>query len=99
MPRLTIHLQTGFADDTVVVRVNGAEVYRKEGVKTSLLLGYADVFDCPVPEGTAHVDIEVPSRGVRASFDVPVSARTHLGVSLRGGTVEHFVSTKAFAYM
>ena len=42
MALLHIAFQDGFTDDTVVVLINGGEVFRKEGVNTKLLLGYAD---------------------------------------------------------
>jgi hypothetical protein len=79
--------------------VNGAEVYQKTGVTTKLLFGYADAFDTCVPEGMAKIMIEVPSREIRDSFEVPVSPKTHVGISMHDSSIEHFVSTKAFAYM
>jgi hypothetical protein len=36
MSLLHIALQEGFNDDTVVIRVNGSEVFHKAGVKTRL---------------------------------------------------------------
>src|SRR6266542_5721498 len=94
MARLTIHLQDGFADDTVLVRVNGVEVYRKSGVTTKLLLGYADVFDTAVPEGAAEIMIEVPSRDLRDAFIVPGAPKTHVGISIHANAIEHFVSPR-----
>src|SRR5262245_66386233 len=57
MARLVVHLQDGFAGDTVVVRVNNREVFHKAGVRTKLPLGYADVFETQVPDGSATVEI------------------------------------------
>ncbi len=45
MVLLHIAFQEGFTDDTVVVRVNGREVFRKGSVKTRLQIGYADSFE------------------------------------------------------
>ena len=98
MARLTIHLQDGFANDSVVVRVNGNEVYRRDGVTTKLLLGRAEVFPTEVPEGSAEVEVEVPTRGVQSSFRIEVTPKTHLGLVLTAHGIEHFVSPKAFAY-
>jgi hypothetical protein len=98
MARLTIHLQDGFANDSVVVRVNGNEVYRRSGVTTQLVLGRAEVFATEVPEGPVDVEVEVPTRHVQSTFRIEALPKTHLALSLTADGVDHFVSTKAFAY-
>ncbi len=97
--RLTVHLQDGFADDTVVVSVDGKEIYRKAAVRTKLPLGYADIIETHVPEGTAEIRIGVPSRHIADCFQIQVSPKTHVGVSIHGDSIDHFVSRKAFGYM
>lgn len=99
MGRLTIHLQDGFDDDTVVIRVEGKEVFHKAGVQTKLLLGYADIIEAEVPEGLASVEVGVPSRQVSDSFQVEVQPKAHVGISLHGDTIRHLVSKRAFGYM
>jgi hypothetical protein len=99
MGRLTIHLQDGFVGDTVSVRVDGKEVFHKTGVRTKLPLGYADVFETEVPEGGAHVEVEVPSRHLSDSFQVQADPRAHVGISIHNDKVGHLVSRKAFGYM
>jgi hypothetical protein len=97
--RLTVHLQGGFANDTVVVSVDGKEIYRKAAVRTKLLLGYADIIETRVPEGTAEISIGVPSRHIADRFKIQISPKTHVGVSIQGDSIDHFVSRKAFGYM
>jgi hypothetical protein len=99
MATLTIHLQDGFADDSVVVRVGGCEVLNKRGVRTRLNLGYAEVVEAQVPEGRASIEVAVPTRNLRQAFDVEVTPRTHLAISISGDTIRHFVSRKALGYM
>ncbi len=60
MPVLHINLQEGFANDTVVVRVNGQEVFNRTSVKTRLQIGLANAFEVDVPEGSADIQIALP---------------------------------------
>jgi hypothetical protein len=82
----------------VVVRVNETEVFRKEGVTTKLLLGYADFFQAQIPEGSADVEIEVPSRDLSKSVSVRVSQEFYLGVSVRDGEIEFLARDEPFSY-
>jgi len=82
----------------VIVRVNGTEVFRKESVTTKLLLGYADFFQVQIPEGSAHVEIVVPSRNLSKSVSVRVSQKFYLGVSVRDGEIEFLARDEPFSY-
>jgi hypothetical protein len=82
----------------VIVRVNGTEVFRKEGVTTKLLLGYADFFQAQIPEGSADVEIVVPSRDLSGSVSVRVSQEFYLGVSIRDRDIEFLARDEPFSY-
>jgi len=60
MKLLHIAFQEGFADDTVVIRVNGKEVFRKASVKTRTQIGYAGSFEVNVQEGSVNVEVTLP---------------------------------------
>ena len=64
MPLLHIAFQEGFTDDTVVVRVNGEEVFHKGSVKTRLQIGYADSFEMTVEEGSVNVEVLLPLKNL-----------------------------------
>jgi hypothetical protein len=99
MANLTIHLQDGFSNDQVVIRVNDRVVFEKSGVSTKRLLGLADKISVPVPdEGGAKVQIAVPSRKVETDFTVEPAPKNHVGVLLKDDKLQHFVSQRAFAY-
>ena len=99
MAILHIDLQDGFSDDTVVVRVDGREVYRGDHVSTAMLLGFAHTFEVEVEGGRTVVDIAVPSRGwqERIAFDV-TAAEVWLAVTLVRGGIVHHLSDQPFGY-
>lgn len=90
MHQLGIELQEGFEDDTVVVLVNGAEVFRQEHVKTRLQIGLAASTSVKLAEGVAHLEVRLPAAGHSASFEVAVNGPTWVGVNLDAARVPHF---------
>jgi hypothetical protein len=98
MPRLRIDLQEGFNNDTVAVRVDGAEVFRKTGVKTRPPVGVAESFEVEASD-PAHVEIEVATKQQSAAVDLHVSEFPYLGVSSSGGGLELNPSRELFRYM
>jgi len=83
MATLQIHLQEGFSDDPVIVHVNGQEVFRKEGVTTKLLLGYAETATAQIAEGSASVEIALPARNLSETITLQAVGTIHLGLSRR----------------
>jgi hypothetical protein len=51
-----VELGVGFADDDVVVLLDGQEVWRRQGVSTNYSVGIADVVHLPGP-GTLEVRV------------------------------------------
>jgi len=82
----------------VVVRVNGIEVFRKEGVTTKLLLGFADTFQVRVPEGSLDVEVVVPSRNLSRTRSIRISQKSYLGVSIQDGKIEYLERNEPFPY-
>jgi hypothetical protein len=95
---LQVDLQEGFANDLVIVRVNGTEVFRRAGVTTRLLLGYAEYFQVQVQQGSLDVEIVVPSRNLSRSASVRVSQESYLGVSIQDGEIEFSERDEPFSY-
>jgi hypothetical protein len=88
MATLAIELQDGFRDDTVVVRVGGAEVARREHVTTNLVISRADALEVELADGVADVEVALPARGLSRRERVEVAGRTYLLVSVLDGRLE-----------
>ena len=89
MALLRIELGDGFKDDTVVVRINGAEAYSANDVTTKLLTSYADYFERDVPDGNVTIEIDVPTRGFSAVVSEEVRGIHSLQFSIEGGRIRH----------
>ena len=98
MVTLTVDFQEGFADDTVVVRVNDEEVLWKEGVRTKLLLGLAYSFVTEVEKGAATVRISVVTQNIVETIPLEIAADTHLGMSVENGRIEYMKRDVPFNY-
>jgi hypothetical protein len=103
LAELQVDIQDGFEDDLVVVRVNGTEVFREEGVTTKLLLGGTDFTSgnaphVQVPEGSVDVEVLVPSKNLSRTISVQASQKTYLGVSIQAGKIHYIELDKPFGY-
>ena len=103
MAELQVDIQDGFEDDLVVVRVNGKEEFREDGVTTKRLLGGTDFTSdnaprVQVPEGTVNVEVLVPSKNLSGTISVQASQNTYLGVSIQDGKIHYMEVDKPFGY-
>jgi hypothetical protein len=95
---LSIHLQDGFSNDTVLIEVNGKRVYEQKDVTTKLLLGKADSTQTEVEIGPVHVQVEVRTQDLADTIELEVSAATYLGISVVDGEIEFMISDEPFGY-
>ena len=98
MVTLSIDFQDGFTDDTVVLKLNGKEVFRKKAVSTKLLLGKADSFKTEADTGLVNVEISVPTKDIARTFLLEVSADEYIGISIVTGKLECVLSDEPFGY-
>jgi hypothetical protein len=97
MAALHIALLDGFSGDAVKIRIDGREVYRKEGVKTDLRISRADGIDVDAGSGAT---VEVEARGLEAAASVDPARTPYLAVSLDDtGRPQLRPSTEPFAYL
>lgn len=99
MPLLHVAFQEGFDGDTVVVRVNGKEIFRKDNVKTRLQIGYADSFENNFNKGPATVDIVLPSKSLSETVQLQLAAPTYIGVSIQQDKINCRISDQPFGYV
>lgn len=99
MVKLTIDLQAGFTNDTVIIQANNQEVFRKENVQTQLLLGYADSLEVEVPEGAVRIEIVMPSRNLSETIELQAASDTFLAVSVQEQRIIYRVSNEPSGYL
>ena len=100
MAEITIDLQDGFMDDTVAVSAGGREVVREQGVTTRFQIGMAKSLQVAVPEGAEVLEVEVPTKGERATVPIDLSKPVFVGVSLTTeGQLDFTVQEQPFGYM
>ena len=96
--QLAVALEEGFEEDLVVVRVDGEEVLRRQGVTTDVRIGRAHAFDVRVERLPATVEVELPDRGISGRTTLEAETSTHLSVSVVDGAVR-FERPDRFRYM
>lgn len=100
MQILHIDFQEGFADDTVVVRINGVETVRNAHVSTRMQLGYAWGTSVSIPEGSVIVEVMLANTGARARTELQVHGEMWLGVNVcAAGAIRFTVSDTPFGYV
>ena len=85
MVEITIDLREGFEGDTVVIAVNGEEVYRGEAVRTDYSIGLADVVRAASPPGAMTCEASVPNRRLTADYETTVEEPIVLAVRIDPG--------------
>lgn len=95
-----VHLQHGFADDRVEVHVGETEVFRSDGVTTSLLTGLAAEADIQVLPDETVVRVQIPSRGIDVEHAVGLTpcAEHWVGVGIEADKVRFSDSDRSFFY-
>lgn len=88
MTPLHIALEDGFDGDTVVLLVDGEEVFREEGITTRTQISLAESLELDVRPGPLRLRIDVPSQGVEQTFEVDAGRHPFVGLSLREGVVQ-----------
>ena len=94
---INVALQDGFDADTVVIRVNGAEAYRAEGLTTRTQLSHAADTTIEVPDAPFALEVSVPTRDVADTLTIDPHAHPNVALSLReGGLVASFPERLGF---
>ncbi len=98
MTIIRIALQDGFEDDTVVISVNGKEVFNQKKVKTKRQIGKAAACELKLDPGPADVEVSLPLKKLSETIALKVSDDVYLGISLIDGRLEHRISAAPFRY-
>lgn len=86
---ITILLDEYYENDTVVVSVDGVEVYNKQNVTTKLTISLADEFKVRATSGQVTISVEVPTRNARQVETVKVEGEEpKITISVQNGIIE-----------
>jgi hypothetical protein len=96
---MQIHLQDGFNGESVVIRVDGREVFRDPNVASKRLTGTAGHVAVQVASGDATVEIELKNTGLKHKVHVPRADATHLTFFVDQGKLKHAISSEPFGSM
>lgn len=96
---VNVALEEGFTGGPVAVRINGAEVFRKEDVKTRLQIGLAASFEKEVEPGPVRLEVELPEKELEKTFDLDVSGTVYAGISVQDGDLVIRTSAEPFGYL
>lgn len=99
MSTLTLHFRESFDNDTVVVRLGGDERYRAEGLKTKLLLGYAEIVELDIQQHSVLLEVDVPSRGTTAQYQLDLRHDLDVEVWLTGQGLQLRIPPEPPAYL
>lgn len=81
MGKLTIDFQSGFLEDSIIVRVNDKVVFEQENFSTDYSIGLADTLEIFVEEEEAQITVEVESKGISDSIVIKMKPKIFLGIS------------------
>ncbi|HMH50260.1 MAG TPA: hypothetical protein VK548_08515, partial [Candidatus Acidoferrum sp.] len=88
MTSLSITLGKGFRGHTVVIAVDGREMYRRAGLSTDPTVARADVVEIAVASRLIQVVVSATPGDYVGSLELDASAHSRLAISLVGeGTV------------
>ena len=100
MSGVTVDLQEGFFDDTVVFRQDGRELERRTGLRTRMQIGLAAQVELVLPPGPIALEIVLPEKDIAAVVNLPAERPLWVGVSLEEpGSLRIRVSHEAFGYL
>ena len=100
MTALTIDLQDGFMDDSVIIRVDGDLVLEDDHVSTRLQTGFARSVQCDTADSAVTAEVELPGRGQQTTIGIDPHDTAYLGLSLDAtGHIASRVSGSMFGYL
>jgi len=95
---LGVDFQDGFVNDTVVLKIEGNEVFREAHLSTSILLGLAGSFKTEVEAERISVEVEIPTKNLERVIEVDVLEDVYLGISVVDNSIDYVVSDEPFGY-
>jgi hypothetical protein len=84
---INVALEDGFDGDEVVIRVDGTEAFRAQGVTTRTQISHAGDTQLDVPDRPFTLEVEVPTQEVGATLQIDPHAQPNVALSVMDGRV------------
>lgn len=86
MTQVTVSLEDGFAQDHVLIRVDGTTAFESEDVTTRMQTGLAAAVQVEASDASS-LEVELPDRGLSRAIDIDGSSTPYARVSIVDGDV------------
>jgi len=87
MTQVTVSLEDGFAQDHVLIRVDGTTAFEQTDVTTRMQTGLAAAVLVDTSD-TSNLEVELPSRGLSRAVDIDANSTPYVRVSIVDGDVD-----------
>jgi len=74
--------QDGFNNDTIILKINGNEAFKKQGVTTDLRLSLAESFNTEILNGEVKLDLIIPTRNLSISQTFSINSEKFFAISI-----------------
>lgn len=95
---LAIDLQDGFSDDTVVLRIDGKEVFREQSVTSNAMSGFTKHLEQEVPTGRTSIEVCIDTKKLKQSLLLDVVDDTYLGIFIDADSINFRTGEHPFGY-
>ena len=86
MTQVTVSLEDGFAQDHVLIRVDGTTAFERTDVTTRMQTGLAAAVLVDTSD-SSNLEVELPNRGLSRAVDIDGSSTPYVRVSVVDGDV------------
>ena len=98
MSAVVIDLQDGFDGETVILQVDGNEVFRDTDVRTRYQIGLAHTVNLDLAPGPHLLSVALPNRALTATAEFDPGQTGNIGISRLDNRLDINLSDQPFLY-
>jgi hypothetical protein len=97
---LTIDFREGFYDDTVIVLIDGNEVFRKANITSKTMTGFAEAITVKLESGNHNLHVKLLEKEVSQKINLEIHNSLYLGLNYKPEKgLEYKLQGEPFRYM
>lgn len=81
--------QDGFINDTVILKINEDEIFKKYNITTDLRISLAESFSSEILNGETKLDIIIPTKNLSISQTVTINSEKYFTISIINNNTEN----------